>query len=219
MKRIPEAELMENEGQACAYARADFDEPHSMFIQQFKQAFGDSIAGAVIDLGCGTADITARFAKAFPRCRLDGIDGSNIMLRHGHELIAQYNQGKQITLIHGYLPDAVLNLHYYDAVISNSLLHHLQNPMVLWDTIRQCAKSRAPIFVMDLSRPANELQARKLVTRNAGNEPEILRRDFYNSLLAAYSVGEVKEQLQRAGLEHLSVSIVSDRHLVVSGHL
>ena len=219
MNRIPEAELMEDEAQAFAYALANFDEPHSMFIQLYKQIFGNSIAGMVVDLGCGTADITVRFARAYPRCCLDGIDGSENMLRYGHELVAQYNLKKQIILIHGYLPHAALTPQYYDGVISNSLLHHLQDPMVLWETIRRCAKSHAPVFVMDLLRPLDEFQARKLVKQNVADEPEILQRDFYNSLLAAYSPGEIKEQLEKAGLEHLSVSMVSDRHLVVSGYL
>ena len=219
MNRIPEAELMQDEVQASAYAMADFDEPHSMFINLYRQTFGDSIAGMVVDLGCGTADITVRFAKAYSQCRIDGIDGSANMLRYGHELIARYNLQRQINLIHAYLSHVALNLQHYDAVISNSLLHHLQDPIVLWKTIRKCAKPRAPIFVMDLMRPADELQASNLVTLNAANEPEILQRDFYNSLLAAYRPGEIKEQLEQAGLEHLPVSVVSDRHLIVSGYL
>ena len=210
---------MEDEAQAIAYARADFDEPHSKFIQLYKQAFGDDLAGEVVDLGCGTADITVRFARAFPRCRIDGIDGSFNMLQHGHELITSNGLDKQINLIHDYLPDAVSALHHYDAVISNSLLHHLQDPQVLWDTIADCVKSRSPVFVMDLLRPETEQQARQLVTTNAANEPEILQRDFYNSLLAAYTCDEVKQQLARAGLGHLSIDIVSDRHFVVSGYL
>lgn len=219
MYRIPEAELMEDEAQALAYARADFDEPHSMFIQLYKQTFGDELAGEVVDLGCGTADITVRFARAFPRCRLEGIDGSINMLRYGHKLIARYGLDKQINLIHDYLPGAVSALHYYDAVISNSLLHHLQDPQVLWDTITSRAKSGSPVFVMDLSRPETEQHARRLVTANAAEEPEILQRDFYNSLLAAYTCDEVKQQLEWAGLGHLSINMVSDRHFVVSGYL
>jgi ubiquinone/menaquinone biosynthesis C-methylase UbiE len=219
MNRIPEAELMVDERQACAYARADFEEPHSMFIRLCRRVFGESITGIVVDLGCGPADITVRFARAYPQCRIDGIDGSANMLRYGHELIAQYNLNKQINLMHCYLPNKALNPEYYDAAISNSLLHHLQDPLVLWETIRQCTKPHAPVFVMDLLRPADESQARELVMQNAANEPDILRGDFYNSLLAAYSTEEIKEQLEIAGLEHLSISIVSDRHLVVSGQL
>jgi ubiquinone/menaquinone biosynthesis C-methylase UbiE len=219
MQRIPEVELMEGETQARAYAHADFHEPHSMFIRLMQQAFGDHPAGRVLDLGCGTADITVRFAKAYPECQLDGIDGSETMLDYGRELIEKHGMNRQIRLVHGYIPGVQLDKHYYDAVISNSLLHHLQDPMVLWDAIKEYAKPEASVFVMDLLRPRDVGQAKNLVEENAGSEPEILKCDFYNSLLAAYSTDEVTDQLDRAGLMHLSIKVVSDRHFVVSGYL
>lgn len=219
MQRIPEVELMEDEEQALAYARADFEEPHAMFIRLFGELFdGQEIAGRVLDLGCGTADITMRFVEAYPQCHLDGIDGSESMLRHGHESVTRRGLAGQINLIHGYLPGVLLG-HRYDAAISNSLLHHMQDPMVLWDTIKQFTKPGAPVFVMDLLRPVDKGQAKALVEENTGNEPDILKRDFYNSLLAAYSTHEVKDQLDRAALGHLSIKVVSDRHFVVSGYL
>ena len=52
--------------------------------------------------------------------------------------------------------------------------------------------------------------------RYSRDEPEVLRRDFYNSLLAAYRPEEVREQLDRAGLKRLRVEAVSDRHWLVA---
>jgi len=46
-----------------------------------------------------------------------------------------------------------------------------------------------------------------------------LGRDFYNSLLAAFSVEEVRAQVEEAGLGAFHVEPVSDRHLVAYGHL
>ena len=37
MKRIPEPELMLKPDQVSAYAEADFEEPHSNFINLFKE--------------------------------------------------------------------------------------------------------------------------------------------------------------------------------------
>ena len=48
MKRIPEPELMLSDEQAQAYAYADFDAPHSMFIRLFQTYFAqDAINGQV----------------------------------------------------------------------------------------------------------------------------------------------------------------------------
>jgi len=49
--------------------------------------------------------------------------------------------------------------------------------------------------------------------------PDLLRRDFRNSLYAAFSVEEVEIQLLEAGLEKLEVEVVSDRHFTVAGDL
>ncbi|HBE91962.1 MAG TPA: SAM-dependent methyltransferase, partial [Gammaproteobacteria bacterium] len=55
------------------------------------------------------------------------------------------------------------------------------------------------------------------VQQYASDEADILQEDFYNSLLAAYTVDEVRGQLDAYGLQHLKVSRPSDRHLLISG--
>jgi hypothetical protein len=85
--------------------------------------------------------------------------------------------------------------------------------------IRGRALPGAAVLVMDLMRPASEAAAQTLVDVYAAGAPEVLRRDFFNSLLAAFEPGEVRAQLEEAGLGHFSVAEVSDRHLVVRGRI
>jgi len=221
MNRVPEPELMDDARQAQAYAEADFSEPHSHFIELFQQAFGRDIgAGNVLDLGCGPGDIAMRFARAYPAMMVYGVDGAQAMLDFGSRILARCPElADRVHLIHGMFPDATLPLNTYDVIISNSLLHHLHEPQVLWQAIRRYGGVGAPIFIMDLMRPDSSLKAAALVEAYAADEPEILRYDFYNSLLAAFRVVEIREQLQLAGLAHLDVQQVSDRHLAVSGRL
>jgi hypothetical protein len=58
-----------------------------------------------------------------------------------------------------------------------------------------------------------------LVNLHSADAPDILREDFYNSLLAAYTPWEVSEQLLAAGLDRLKIEIVSDRHWIVHGRI
>ena len=220
MRRVPEPELMDDEVQARAYALADFEEPHSMFVELFAGKFPE-LAGdfQALDIGCGSADITLRFANAFPRCRIDGVDGAEAMLDYGHDAVNNTGFQRQVTLIYGILPKVALPGHQYDAVISNSLLHHLKNPQDLWQTIKRCGRRGAAVFVMDLLRPINAAAARGLTDRHTAGEPEILQRDFFNSLCAAYRKEEVQQQLHNADLGELSIEIVSDRHFIVFGKL
>jgi ubiquinone/menaquinone biosynthesis C-methylase UbiE len=211
---------MDEEDQARAYAEADFSEPHDHFVSLFQAAFPDSsFAGTVLDLGCGSADVIVRFARAFPNCRIDGVDGAEAMLGFGRKAVRSAGLEHRIRLISGYLPDASLPLRSYDAVISNSLLHHLADPMVLWASVQRLGKPGAPVFIMDLLRPESEERLNELVRQHAADAPDVLKRDFSASLRAAYRPDEIRAQLDNAGLTDFTVDIVCDRHLVVSGRL
>ena len=206
--------------QVRAYAEGDFEEPHSRFIELFGERFSsDSIEGYVLDLGCGPADISVRFAGRYSRCRIHGVDGSEAMLQFGRQAIRREQLEHRIELIKRRLPTIDLPRVGYEGVISNSLLHHLKDPWVLWNSIGQFAGPAVPVFVMDLMRPESEAQARELTQLYAAGEPDILRHDFYQSLLAAYREGEVRIQLEQAGLAHFSVEVVSDRHWIAWGKL
>lgn len=203
--------------QARAYALADFEEPHNYFVELFKEQFPENIDSAVLDLGCGPADVTIRIARAFPDCRIYGVDGANRMLQFARNQIDHQMLHERIKLIHALLPDVDLPLKSFDTIISNSLLHHLGDPMLMWQMINDYSRPGSRVFIMDLYRPESGTQAEMMVNKYSAGEPKILQKDFLNSLLAAYRVSEIEQQLADAGIDYLSVNEVSDRHLVVSG--
>lgn len=226
MQRIPEPELMQQPDQVEAYAKADFSEPHEHFIQLLSQAFEEfstpgskHYRGTVLDLGCGSGDIVRRFIRHFPLASVHGVDGSTTMLQWAQRLSREAGCDQRLTWIHG----RILQLHYpldrYDAVISNSLLHHLSDPQDLWQCIKHRACADAPVFIMDLMRPDTESKAKTLMQRYASDEPAVLQNDFYNSLLAAYRIDEIQQQLRTAKLDYFSVESCSDRHLLIKGRM
>lgn len=219
VERVPEPELMDDEEQARAYSEAEFSEPHDRFVAGFGARFGRLPPSQVVDLGCGPADVTVRFALAQPACEVLGVDGSEPMLRLGRARVDAAGLAHRVRLERVRLPDPVRAGHAADAVISNSLLHHLHDPAVLWRTVAACARPGAAVYVMDLRRPPDRATLEALVERYASGEPEVLRRDFRASLAAAFEPAEVVVQLARAGLPELAVAAVGDRHLVVSGRL
>jgi ubiquinone/menaquinone biosynthesis C-methylase UbiE len=220
LARTPEPQLMEEMAQARAYAYADFEEPHNRFIELIREHFpGEEFDRLVLDLGCGAADICRRFAEAFPRMRMHAIDGSEAMLHFARITIDTLRLHEQVRLFKRTLPTETLPQEHYSAIICNSLLHHLDEPQVLWQTIKQFAAPGAPIFVMDLRRPDSGAQVDALTARYTQHEPAILQHDFNRSLHAAYTPAEVEQQLNAAGLGQLRVKVVSDRHLIVYGTL
>lgn len=220
MDRIPEPELMNDVVQAQAYAAADFSEPHTHFVTLFAEKFPElAVAGSVLDLGCGPGDVTRRFARAYPACRVHGIDGAANMLALGREANKQAGLAARIDLFEVELPCQDLPLSQYDVVISNSLLHHLHDPLVLWRSLQQFAAPGAPVFIMDLRRPGSAQTAQELVTTYAANEAEVLREDFFASLCAAFTPAEIQAQLIAMHLGDLQVESVSDRHLIIFGRM
>lgn len=224
MERIPETELMNEEEQANVYAFANFSEAHDLFIEKFKEKFtklnsNSNFNDVILDLGCGPCDITRRFAKAYSDAGFHAVDGAATMLKYAKELNEKAGLTLRIKLVEGSIPKVKLPQDHYHAIISNSLLHHLHDPFALWETIQQHAKPYAYVFVMDLIRPIDEPTVKFLANEYVANEPDILREDFKNSLRAAFTVKEVRQQLDEMGLSSLEVEEVSDRHMIIYGNL
>lgn len=220
LARTPEPELMDEAAQARAYAEADFEEPHQAYVDRVRARFPLTGELRGIDLGCGPGDIPLRFARTYPGLSLLGVDGSAAMIA----LAEQARTASEFDLSRieyracriDALPEEVIGAGF-DFIVSNSLLHHLHDPTVLWRTIRRVAKPGAAIFVGDLFRPASAAEVDRFVEVYAADEPEVLRRDFRASLHAAFTPDEVRGQLAAAGLA-LVVETISDRHLQVHGY-
>ena len=216
MDRVLEPELMDDPKQAEAYAQADFEEENQGFVERFREYFPEFAQGTVLDLGCGPADIPIRLARLYPDCQVIGVDASAPMIQLGEQAVQQAGLTDRITLrCERY--EEVAGARMADAAISNSLLHHLPNPLQFWQKLRQLVKPGAPVLVMDLLRPESPEAAQAIVNQYAANEPDILRRDFYNSLLAAFTEDEIGAQLARMNLTRLLIDIPDDRHWVVGG--
>ena len=223
MQRIAEPELMTGAEQVLAYAQADFREPNALFSSWVLDRTPAGPA-ACVDLGCGPGDIVRGLAAARPQWTFDGIDGSPPMIEYARQATA--DGGADRIRFHvmriaagSVAPPRPRRLGGYDVGLSNSLLHHLNDPADLWAVLKDWLSPRAHLFVMDLLRPATPQDAAATVDAYAADEAEVLRRDFYHSLLAAYRPDEVAAQLAAAGLAHLRIEQVSDRHLMVWGPL
>jgi len=215
MERVLEPELMDDERQSIAYARADFSSSNQFFVDGVINEFPRPLSTAV-DIGCGPGDVMIRLARALPGLRITAIDASAPMIALARAAVMTEGLSDRIELVQGYVPGVALNALSFDAVLSKDLLHHVPDPSVLWKEIARLARPGAVIYVMDLVRPSTPEEARRIVDRVAAREDPILREDFYNSLCAAFTVDELREQVAAAGLD-LEVRQAGDRHAIISG--
>jgi cyclopropane fatty-acyl-phospholipid synthase-like methyltransferase len=218
MKRTLEPELMDDPEQAPVYARADFEKENQGFVDRFREYYPDFSEGHLLDMGCGPGDIPIRFAQAYPACRITAVDASEPMIGLAGAAVTLAGLADRIA-VRCERFQAVSLVEPADAAVSNSLLHHVPNPLQFWYRLRQLVKPGSPVLVMDLLRPDSPEAAQAIVDRYAAKEPEVLRRDFYNSLLAAFTEDEVAAQLAELNLSRLLIDVIDDRHWVVSGIL
>lgn len=217
MNRIPEPELMETPEQAEAYATADFHEVNRQFVEGLLQVHPIPESARVLDLGCGPADIPFRLLRKCPAIHVTAVDGSEAMLAWARERKEREGEGR-LHIVEEQLPLSAPSTPF-DVIISNSLLHHLHDPSILWEELKRQGTKGTRIHIMDLVRPLTPEAAREIVDAHAADEAEVLRQDFYHSLHAAFRLDEINEQLNNAGLRHLEVRQITDRHMLVTGEL
>ena len=221
MQRRLEPELMNGDAQVQAYAAADFSAGDQATLEAIQQLlFTTSPLPAdplLVDLGCGPGNITLRLAELFPRARTIGIDGAESMLALARERAQQ--QQLEISFLCQTLQEVLEGplLGQADLIVSNSLLHHLHQPDLLWTVSRALAAPGCRALHRDLRRPASDAELEQLRLKHLPSAPEVLRHDFTASLEAAFEPQEVNAQLQRLGHHQMEVSEEGDRYLVVSG--
>jgi ubiquinone/menaquinone biosynthesis C-methylase UbiE len=215
MDRVLEPEIMDGDAEAAAYARADFSDSNAAYVAGVVGAFPG--LRRIVDLGCGPGDIAVRLATALPPAHITAVDGSAAMLALARRAVEAADVGRQITLVQGRLPGVLLAAPF-DAVLSKDMLHHLPDPQVLWSEVCRLGGPGAAVCVADLLRPDSPEEARAIVERVSGGEDPILKEDFYNSLCAAFTVEEVRVQLEAADLP-LTVERLTERHMRIRGRL
>ena len=217
MERVLEPELMTDEQQALAYAKADFSTSNQWYVDHVLAECPNQL-GNILDIGCGPGDVMLRLAAARPNVRITAIDGSSAMIELARTAVRSAGLQQRLNVLQGYVPGLPLEERSFDAILSKDLLHHLPDPMVLWSEARRLGRSGAAIYVMDLMRPESPQAAHNVVETVARDELPILKADFYASLCAAFTLEEARAQVKQSRLP-LEVTQVSDRHMVIRGVL
>jgi ubiquinone/menaquinone biosynthesis C-methylase UbiE len=218
LERIPEPQLMDDPAEAAAYDQADFADVNARFVGRLVSLVGEHTGLHVIDLGSGPADIPIRIARATD-WHVTAVEAAPAMVDLARKNISDAGLADRVVLHARDATDTRLPGLRWDAVISNSLLHHLSDPMPMWHEIRRLIRPGGWILVRDLVRPRSESALRFIVDAYAGSESELLREEFARSLRSAYTVDEVRQQVREAGLGGLVVAMASDRHLDVFGKM
>ena len=166
----------------------------------------------VLDVGTGTALIPIELCRREVACRITAIDLAAEMLKLADLNIAGANfasriQAEQIDAKH--MPYAAS---VFDAVISNSIVHHIPEPRDVFMEMLRVLRSSGVLFVRDLLRPQSLAEVDHLVANYAGRENAHSQQLFRDSLHAALSLSEVRELAAACGIAASAAQQTSDRH-------
>ena len=102
-----------------------------------------------------------------------------------------------------------------DTVISNSLLHHLEEPRIGLETAVRLTREGGRLFIRDLARPETAEEIESMVRAYSGEESENGQQLFRQSLHAALTLNEIRAIARGLGIPEDHVQMSSDRHWTI----
>lgn len=222
--RTLEPEVMDSVDEAVDYDAMDHSGVNALFVQHLLQFIDDtgvsaqSLSGQVVaDLGTGTALIPLELLRVENDFgQILACDLSIEMLRIAAQHIHKTSVTAQILPVFcdcKVLPFADASC---DILMSNSILHHIPEPLDVFREIRRTIRPGGVVFIRDLMRPTTGDEIERLVATYAGNDNAHQQQLFRQSMHAAFSVGEIQDLLGECGFDVNAVRATSDRHWTVA---
>ena len=210
MDRILEPEVMDSFEDAEAYDAMDHTEVNIAFVERVLELGAGE--GRFLDVGTGPAAIPIMLAQRLQAVEVIGIDLSPNMLELGDFHITEAGLTDRITLAQADAKDLPYPSQFFDAVLSNSIIHHIPDPLPMLREVSRVIRSDGLILIRDLIRPKTTEAALGLVEQHASGATPYQKKLFYDSFLAAFTISEVKDMLVQVNLPGTVVVRSSDRH-------
>jgi ubiquinone/menaquinone biosynthesis C-methylase UbiE len=166
----------------------------------------------LLDLGAGTAQIPIELCRRASGLRVTAVDAASAMLAVAAENVARAGLAERIELQQADAKALPYAGGAFDAVISNSIVHHIPAPRhVLAEAVR-VTRPGGLLFFRDLLRPADQATLDRLVDTYAAGANDHQRRMFAESLHAALALDEIQTLVAEWGFADETVRQTPDRH-------
>jgi ubiquinone/menaquinone biosynthesis C-methylase UbiE len=217
--RILEIEVMDTAEEAREYDDIDHREVNARFADDFERfATNHSMPddSRILDIGTGTALIPIEIAQRMPGVHITAIDLAEEMLILARRNVERAGLAHRIRLQQIDAKDLAASDRAFDAVVSNSIIHHIPEPLLVFREIRRVVRPGGVMFVRDLLRPETEAELQSLVDLHAAGANARQRQLLADSLHAALTLDEVRDLSTAIGLSREAVQQTSDRHWTVA---
>lgn len=211
LPRTLEPEVMDDADDAIDYDRMNHVDVNARFVQELL-SFAAPLPNPILDVGTGTAQIPIELLRRVPGAVVLGVDAAKSMIELARSNVARAGFDAAITL-------AVLDARsmpyvdgYWPSVISNSIIHHIPEPLEVLREMTRLVQPGGVLFVRDLARPESAVAVAVVVETYAKGEAEHARRLFRDSLHAALTLDEIRAMVVELGYAAETVTMTSDRH-------
>ena len=201
---------MDSPEEARDYDAMDHTQVNSVFVADFLAVWDGH--GPVLDVGAGTAQIPIELCRQYKTAHVVAIDMADHMLALARDNVRtagfearirpERQNARAMTYATGSFP----------AVISNSIVHHIPEPMHVFSEMTRVCAPGGVLFVRDLLRPPERAALQHIVDTYAAGANNHQRKMFAESLHAALTLDEVRAQVAKFGFDPATVRVTSDRH-------
>ncbi len=210
MERTLEPEVMDTAEEADGYDAMDHGEPNAAFVDRLCAL---EAGGRMLDIGTGPGHLPLLVCARIDGAAVVGIDLSEHMLRHAERHRAKSTYRDRVEYRLGDAKGLEFGDGEFDAVFSNTILHHIPDPRPFLREAWRVLKPEGALLIRDLYRPATPERALELVAQHAASASPYQRELFRASLHAAFATGELERIAREAGLEGAELTVDSDRHM------
>ncbi len=205
MGRVLEPEVMDSDLEVEAYldgiATRHLDRLDGTYIDAVL-ALKPQQGARVLDVGTGTGAIPVRLAAARPDLRIVGVDLSAAML------VRARRRARDAGVKVDFRKVSARRLSYrarsFDLVLSNSLLHHLPDPVPALNEFARVLRPGGSLLVRDLRRPPDRFVAAH-IRRHGRYYKGLMKKLFADSVRAAYTLREIRDAVAGSKLEPTEV--------------
>ena len=212
LQRILEPEVMDTLEEALEYDSMDHSQVNEVFCNDFFAARNLTDGVQILDVGTGTAQIPIVMCKRNTGLKITAIDLAESMLTLGNKNIQTARLEDSITLDQVDSKKMPYSDESFDQVISNSIIHHIPNPLECFKEMIRVTKKDGLLFIRDLLRPFSIVELHNIVNLHAGDATPKQKQLFTDSLHASLSLAEVREMVKLFGFEAFTVIQSSNRH-------
>lgn len=215
LTRTLEPEIMDSVAEADEYDAMDHQSVNVSFAEDFLAV--ERVGYDCLDLGTGTSLIPIEICQRDSEIRFMAMDASKPMLELARYRLELANMTERIQLHFGNVQQLIFSDEFFDAVVSNSLLHHLPDPAAMLLEAWRVLRVGGVLFIRDLVRPNSEQEIEALVDRHAEGETTASKQLLRQSFHAALRLDEIRELALSLNILPLSLEMTSNRHWTLIG--